>query len=83
MSAIKAICFRERFGKICSWAVRMPGEDALWMALEQVKLADFLREAQGLDTRLAEKASNLSGGQCQRLALARALLHDSPGVPLR
>ena len=25
-----------------------------------------------------EKASNLSGGQCQRLALARALLHDSP-----
>ena len=33
---------------------------------------------QGLDTPLLEKASNLSGGQCQRLALARALLHDSP-----
>ena len=31
-----------------------------------------------LDTPLLEKASNLSGGQCQRLALARALLHDSP-----
>ena len=27
---------------------------------------------------MLEKASNLSGGQCQRLALARALLHDSP-----
>ena len=27
---------------------------------------------------LNEKASNLSGGQCQRLALARALLHNSP-----
>ena len=27
---------------------------------------------------MQEKASNLSGGQCQRLALARALLHDSP-----
>lgn len=54
------------------------GEDAMWRALEQVRLADFLRSEQGLDTRLAEKASNLSGGQCQRLALARALLHDSP-----
>ena len=54
------------------------GEDALWQVLEQVNLADFLRSENGLDTLLNEKASNLSGGQCQRLALARALLHDSP-----
>lgn len=53
-------------------------EDALWRVLEKVKLADFLRSEKGLDTMLTEKASNLSGGQCQRLALARALLHDSP-----
>ena len=50
----------------------------LWQVLEQVNLADFLRSENGLDTALNEKASNLSGGQCQRLALARALLHDSP-----
>ncbi len=53
-------------------------DDELWSVLEQVNLADFLRNENGLDTLLAEKASNLSGGQCQRLALARALLHDSP-----
>ena len=50
----------------------------LWAVLERVNLAGFLKGAQGLDTPLLEKASNLSGGQCQRLALARALLHDSP-----
>lgn len=50
----------------------------LWEVLEQVKLSGFLRAEKGLDTFLTEKASNLSGGQCQRLALARALLHDSP-----
>lgn len=53
-------------------------DETLWKALEQVKLAAFLRSENGLDTKLNEKASNLSGGQCQRLALARALLHDSP-----
>ena len=53
-------------------------EDTLWQVLEQVNLADFFRSERGLDTMLNEKASNLSGGQCQRLALARALLHDSP-----
>lgn len=53
-------------------------EDEMWAVLEQTNLSAFLRSEEGLDTRLAEKASNLSGGQCQRLALARALLHDSP-----
>ena len=53
-------------------------DEALWQALEQVNLADFVRGEGGLDAPVAEKGSNLSGGQCQRLALARALLHDSP-----
>lgn len=52
-------------------------EEDMWQALRSVNLEDFLKSENGLDTMLLEKASNLSGGQCQRLALARALLHDS------
>ena len=63
-------------------ALRMgrPGaSDAeLWAVLERVKLADFFRGGDGLETAISEKGGNLSGGQCQRLALARALLYDSP-----
>lgn len=53
-------------------------DEEMYAVLKKVKLYDFLQEEDGLDTMLLEKASNLSGGQCQRLALARALLHDTP-----
>lgn len=53
-------------------------DDMLWDVLEKVNLEEFIKAENGLDTQLNEKASNLSGGQCQRLALARALLHNSP-----
>lgn len=46
--------------------------------LKQVRLYDFLMEQDGLDTLLSEGGNNFSGGQKQRLALARAILHDTP-----
>lgn len=47
-------------------------------ALDNVNLKNFLESQSGLDTRIESNASNFSGGQKQRLALARALLHDTP-----
>jgi ABC-type transport system involved in cytochrome bd biosynthesis fused ATPase/permease subunit len=46
-------------------------------ALRKVNLLDFINSEEGLNTKIAEQGSNLSGGQCQRLAMARAILKDA------
>lgn len=53
-------------------------EDELKEVLRKVNLWDFLNTQEGLKTRLLERGSNFSGGQCQRLCIARALLHNTP-----
>lgn len=45
-------------------------------ALKKVNLYDFFMGEDGLDTEILENASNISGGQRQRLVLARAFLFD-------
>lgn len=52
-------------------------DEQMNQALRQVNLYSFVAQERGLETEILERGSNLSGGQCQRLALARAILHDT------
>jgi ATP-binding cassette, subfamily C, bacterial CydC len=55
------------------------GDDELWNVLEKVQLADWARQLpHQLDTWLGDHGRHVSGGEAQRLAIARALLKDAP-----
>lgn len=51
-------------------------DDELWEALEVAQAHDFVERMEGgLDAPIAQGGTNVSGGQRQRLAIARALVH--------
>jgi len=52
-------------------------DDDLWRALEIAQGRDFVEEMdRGLESRIAQGGTNVSGGQRQRLAIARAIVHN-------
>lgn len=54
-------------------------DEELWAALEAANAASFVRaHPEGLDTIAGERGSRFSGGEKQRLSIARALLKNPP-----
>lgn len=51
---------------------------SLWAALDIAQASDFVTEKGGLDSRVEAFGKNFSGGQRQRLTIARALLQNAP-----
>ena len=56
-----------------------PGDQELWHALDMAQAADFVRDKElGLDEPVESFGRNFSGGQRQRLTIARALMRPAP-----
>lgn len=54
-------------------------DEQIWAALRAANAEQFVRDLpEGLDTYMGEGGARLSGGQRQRMAIARALLRDTP-----
>jgi ABC-type multidrug transport system fused ATPase/permease subunit len=64
--------FRENVG--LGYPMESVTDDLVWRALEIAQLADFVRALpEGLDTKVGERGTKISGGQRQRLGIARAM----------
>jgi len=64
--------FRENVG--LGYPLEVATDKLVWSALEVAQLTDFVRNLpQGLDTPVGERGTKISGGQRQRLGIARAM----------
>ena len=60
-------------------AKRSATDEELWTALRNARCEDFIKALPNqLDTNVGERGVKLSGGEKQRLSIARALLKDPP-----
>ncbi len=75
----EAFLFNGTVRENLSLADRKAEDAEIWKALEAAKAADFIRKLpKQLDTNVGERGVKLSGGEKQRLSIARALLKDPP-----
>lgn len=58
-------------------------EDRIWEACQNARLTEWIKSLpDGLDTNVGERAGQVSGGQAQRIQIARALCKNAPVILL-
>lgn len=70
----KARLFKGNIRSNLEWGDPNATDDMLWEALDRAQASEFVKEKNGLDTEVLQNGSNFSGGQKQRLTIARALV---------
>ena len=71
----KAVLFKGTIRENLLWGNENATEEELWAALETAQAAQVVREKEGgLEAEVAQGGTNFSGGQRQRLTIARALV---------
>ena len=75
----KNVLFSGNVGENLRWGNPDASDEKLWQALHTSGIEPFIRHAdQKLDTLVQQGGANFSGGQKQRLCIARALVKDAP-----
>ena len=74
----KAQLFKGTIRSNLLWGNQNATDEMMWKALEAAQAKDFIEDKDGLDTAVMQNGSNFSGGQRQRLTVARALIKRAP-----
>ena len=73
----KAVLFSGTVRSNLSWGNPNATEDEMWKALEGAQAKEFVLQKNGLDEPVSAGGKNFSGGQRQRLTIARALIRGA------
>ncbi|MBQ8295167.1 MAG: ABC transporter ATP-binding protein [Clostridia bacterium] len=72
----KAILFKGTVRENLQWGKSDASDEELWAALRVAQADDFILEKGGLDAPVEQGGKNFSGGQKQRLTIARAVVRQ-------
>ena len=72
----KARLFQGTIRENLLWGKATADDAELWSALQRAQAEDFVKEKGGLDAQVQQGGKNFSGGQKQRLTIARALVRN-------